>query len=139
MAKKSSVKKSAKMVIKKPTKVKAKKVAAAKPRKKCISVDKPYTKKEMIQMFAELNAISKKQAKDFFESFSDIVKAHLAKKGPGVFTFPGIAKFKVVKKPATKARKGTNPFTGELMTFAAKKACNVVKIKPLKTLQEAIK
>ena len=30
-----------------------------------------------------------------------------------MFVVPGFAKFVVIKKPATKARKGTNPFTGE--------------------------
>jgi hypothetical protein len=36
-----------------------------------------------------------------------------------VFVVPGFAKFVVIKKPATKARKGTNPFTGEPTTFKA--------------------
>lgn len=30
----------------------------------------------------------------------------------GAFVVPGFAKFFVIEKPATKARKGTNPFTG---------------------------
>ena len=41
-------------------------------------------------------------------------------------------KIKVVRKPATKARKGVNPFTGEAMTFKAKPARNVVKVLPLR-------
>ena len=61
------------------------------------------------------------------------------KKGPGVFIFPDIAKFHLVHKPATKSRKGTNPFTGEPMTFAAKPARNIVKIRALKKLKEAAK
>ena len=31
----------------------------------------------------------------------------------GVYTVPGLMKVKVVRKPATKSRKGVNPFTGE--------------------------
>ncbi len=34
-------------------------------------------------------------------------------RGGGLFTVPGLMKLKVVKKPATKAREGVNPFTGE--------------------------
>jgi len=44
----------------------------------------------------------------------------------------------VVKKSATKARKGINPFTGEPTTFKAKPARKVVKIKPLKKLKAAV-
>ena len=40
------------------------------------------------------------------------------------------------KKPATKARKGINPFTGQETTFAAKPARTVVKIRPLKKLKD---
>ena len=42
---------------------------------------------------------------------------------------------KVVKKPATKAREGVNPFTGEKMVFKAKPASKKVRIMPLKNLK----
>jgi len=47
-------------------------------------------------------------------------------------------KIKTVKKEATKARKGTNPFTGEEMMFKAKPASTSVKILPLKALKEMV-
>ena len=47
-------------------------------------------------------------------------------------------KLKVVKKPATKARKGINPFTGQETVFKAKPARKVVKIQPLKALKDLI-
>jgi len=47
-------------------------------------------------------------------------------------------KVKVVRKPATKARKGVNPFTGEEMMFKAKPARNVVKVLALKGLKEMV-
>jgi nucleoid DNA-binding protein len=47
-------------------------------------------------------------------------------------------KIKVVRKPATKARKGINPFTGEATVFKAKPARNVVKVLPLKALKEMV-
>ena len=59
------------------------------------------------------------------------------KKGAaGEFTVPGLMKLQVKSKPATKARKGVNPFTGEEMMFKAKPARRTVKVRPLKKLKE---
>ena len=59
------------------------------------------------------------------------------KKGAaGEFTVPGLMKLMVKSKPATKARKGVNPFTGEEMMFKAKPARRTVKVRPLKKLKE---
>ena len=57
----------------------------------------------------------------------------------GIFTLPGLLKIKVINKPATKARKGINPFTGEPAVFKAKPARRVVKVLPLKALKEMVK
>ena len=62
----------------------------------------------------------------------------VGKRGPGLFTVPGLCKIVVQHKPATKARKGTNPFTGEETVFKAKPARNVVKIRPLKGLKDMV-
>jgi hypothetical protein len=43
-----------------------------------------------------------------------------------------------VKKPATKARKGTNPFTGEPMIFKAKPASKSVRARPVKACKDAV-
>ena len=106
---------------------------------KGFSVSKPFSKSEIVKTISEMVAVGKKQTKDAVESLIHIIKTHLSKKGPGVFVFPGIAKFYIVRKPATKARKGINPFTGEETTFAAKPARNVVKIKALKKLKDIVK
>ena len=55
-----------------------------------------------------------------------------------LFLVPGFAKFVVVKKPATKARKGTNPFTGEEMMFKAKPARKIVRARPVKAAKDAV-
>ena len=73
-----------------------------------------------------------------FEDLSKIIAAHLKKQGPGQFTLPGLVKMTLVQKPATKARKGINPFTGEEMMFKAKPARNVVKVRALKALKEVV-
>jgi nucleoid DNA-binding protein len=44
----------------------------------------------------------------------------------------------VVRKPATKARKGINPFTKQETMFKAKPARNVVKIRALKALKDMV-
>lgn len=54
------------------------------------------------------------------------------------FTVPGFAKFVVVKKPATKARKGVNPFTGEPTVFKAKPARKIVRARPVKAAKDAV-
>lgn len=57
----------------------------------------------------------------------------------GTFTVPGMAKMKVIKKAATKARQGINPFTKQPMLFKAKAARKLVKIRPLKALKDSLK
>ena len=64
------------------------------------------------------------------------MEGHLKKRGAGQFTLPGLLKIVTQKKPATKARKGINPFTGEATTFAAKPARTMVKVRPLKKLKD---
>jgi len=59
-------------------------------------------------------------------------------RGPGLFTLPGLLKMKVVKKPATKAREGINPFTKEKMVFKAKPASKKVRVLPLKSLKALV-
>jgi hypothetical protein len=51
---------------------------------------------------------------------------------------PGFAKFVVVKKPATKERKGVNPFTGLPAVFKAKPARKIVKARPVKAVKDVV-
>lgn len=68
------------------------------------------TKSQLIEKIATENEIAKKDVKGVLETLASIGYKELKKSG--VFLLPGFAKFVVIKKPATKARKGTNPFTG---------------------------
>ena len=81
--------------------------------------------------------MTKKEVGSVFDSLGTLIKRDL-KRGPGVYTVPGLMKVKVVRKPATKARLGINPFTGEEMMFKAKPARNVVKVLALKGLKEMV-
>lgn len=94
------------------------------------------TKSQLIEKIATATELSKKEVKGVLESLA----AHGYKelKKAGAFTVPGFAKFVVVKKPATKARKGINPFTGEPTTFKAKPARKVVKARPVKAVKDAV-
>jgi len=102
-------------------------------------ITKPFGKSQLVTTISEMVSMSKKEAGMAIDALLEVLSLHLKKKGPGEFTLPGIAKFRVVNKPAVKSRKGTNPFTGEPMVFAAKPARNVVKIRPLKKLKDIAK
>ena len=97
---------------------------------------KPPTKSQIVSGIAEDTGLSRKDVSAVFDSLSGMIKKNIGRRGPGVFTVPGLMKIKVNNKPATKARKGTNPFTGEEMMFKAKPARRVVKVLPLKNLKD---
>jgi nucleoid DNA-binding protein len=100
---------------------------------------KAATKSEIYQEIAQESNLSRKQVASVFDALGGLIQRELGKKGPGVFTVPGLLKLKRISKPATKAREGINPFTKEKMMFKAKPARNVVKALPLKSLKEMVK
>ena len=110
----------------------------AKKQTKAAGGKKPMTKSEILTALADSNGLSKKEVAGLFDELSQLIEKNLGRTGPGVFTIPGLSKIKVVRKPATKERKGINPFTGEETTFKAKPARNVVKITPLKALKDMV-
>ena len=107
-------------------------------KKKKSSAKKPMTKSEVLGSLSESTELTKKEIAGLFDNLSALIAESLKKGGPGVFTVPGLSKIKVVRKPATKARKGINPFTKEETIFKAKPARNVVKVQPLKALKDMV-
>lgn len=100
---------------------------------------KPPTKSEIYARIADDTGLTKKDVSAVFDSLSSQIKKNLGGRGaPGLFTVPGLLKMRVVKKPATKARKGVNPFTGEEMMFKAKPASKTVKVAALKGLKDMV-
>jgi len=91
------------------------------------------TKSEIMAHIAKETELSRKQVGAVFESLHGIIRKSL--RGNGLFTLPGLLKLKVVKRAATKAREGINPFTGEKMTFKAKPASRKVRAVALKSLK----
>ena len=99
---------------------------------------KPRTKTEILRELSERTGLARKDITAVFDEMGLLMKKDLGNRGPGTFTIPGLVKCRVVKKPATKARKGINPFTGEEMMFKAKPARKVVKTTPLKNLKDMV-
>ncbi len=95
------------------------------------------SKTQLIEkLVAGSDGLTKKNVKNLVEGLAGI--AHKELKKSGAFVVPGLAKFVVVKKPATKARKGINPFTKEPTVFKAKPARKVIKARPVKAAKDAI-
>lgn len=94
------------------------------------------SKSQLIERIANSTELSKRDVKSVMDSLVDV--GHKELKKNGIFLVPGFAKFVVVKKPATKARKGTNPFTGEEMMFKAKPARKIVRARPVKAAKDAV-
>jgi len=106
--------------------------------KKASNANKPPTKSEVLNHISSDTGLTRKEVAAVFESLGGMISKNLSSRGPGLFNVVGMMKIKVVKKPATKERRGINPFTGEETTFKAKPARKVVKVQPLKALKDMV-
>lgn len=106
--------------------------------RKITAVKKPMTKSELMNEIAGQTGLSKKQVLSVFDEFAILIERHIKKRSPGKLVFPGLFKIEVKRKPATKAREGINPQTGEPMTIPAKPAHRVVRIRPLKKMKDML-
>ena len=121
------------MAAKKKTAAKATSATAA---RKVKTITEPMNKTQIVNQISDTTGLTKKDVNAVFDELADIMEGHLKKRGAGQVTLPGLMKIVTQKKPATKARKGINPFTGEETTFAAKPARTMVKVRPLKKLKD---
>lgn len=98
----------------------------------------PMSKSALIEAITKIvgDNLTKRDVKGVLEAFVSV--GHKELKKAGVFVAPGFAKFVVVKKPATKERKGINPFTGEPTVFKAKPARKIVKARPVKAVKDVV-
>lgn len=112
----------------------AKKKAPAKK----TDVKKPPTKTEILRTISDETGLTRRDVDAVFDQLHVLIKKNIGRRGPGVFTLPGLVKVKVVTKAATKARKGINPFTGEEIMIKAKPARKAVKVLALKALKDMI-
>ncbi len=116
----------------------AKKKAAAKaPAKKAApAIKAKMTKSQIVGSIADNTGLNKKQVGAVMDELETLIERSIKKRSVGEFTLPGLMKITTVKKPARKARKGINPFTGEETVFKAKPASVAVKVRPLKKMKE---
>jgi nucleoid DNA-binding protein len=128
------IKKEEFMAAKKAPKKSARKASA----KNVPAARAPMTKSAMLDQIAQNTGLARKQVSAVFDELTTLIERHLKKGGVGQFTFPGLMKIEVKRKPATKARKGINPFTGEETIFKAKPARNVVRIRALKKVKDMV-
>jgi len=94
------------------------------------------TKSQIVASVADSTGLTKKQVSSVLDEMDTLIERSIKKRSIGEFTIPGMMKITTVKKPAKKARKGINPFTGEATVFKAKPASVAVKVRPLKKMKE---
>ena len=109
-----------------------------KSKKKLPRVSTMMSKSALLVNIAESAGATRKQAAAALDQIAVLIEQHLKNKKIGKFVLPGLLKIEVKRKPATKARKGINPFTGAPTVFKAKPARNVVRIRPLKRLKDVV-
>jgi nucleoid DNA-binding protein len=100
--------------------------------------EKALSKSDILAALSDSTGLTKAQVNGLFESLAGLVGKNIGEGGPGIFTLPGLLKIKVIRKPATPARTGINPFTKQETTFKAKPARNVVKLQALKSLKAMV-
>jgi nucleoid DNA-binding protein len=96
------------------------------------------SKSDVFSTIGEHVGLHRRDVAAVFHALGSLIKADLSKLGAGVFKVPGMMRITVTRKPATKARKGINPFTKEEVMFKAKPARNVVRVRPLRGLKEMV-
>jgi len=97
-----------------------------------------FTKTQIQDQIAECTGLARKQVAAVLDCLGDVIEAHVKKNAVGEFVLPGLLKISTVRKPATKAHKGINPFTKEEVMFKAKPASTSVKVRPLKKLKDMV-
>merc|ERR1711985_76433 len=86
------------------------------------------------QSVAETTGLKTKDVKGVVDALLGVAAEQVKKSGS--FKFAGMLNMKLKNKPATKARKGINPFTKEPCVFKAKPASKTVKCFAMKKLKE---
>jgi nucleoid DNA-binding protein len=96
------------------------------------------TKTQFVEMMATSSGLNRQQTVAALKALNATVAQQLGKRGPGEVIIPGLLRLGVVEKPATAQHEGINPFTKEPMTYKAKPARKVIRVRPLKALKDAI-
>jgi nucleoid DNA-binding protein len=119
-----------------PVKKKAVAKKAATPARKVTAISERYNKIEIVNELAINSGLNRKQIDTVLDELCLLVQRHVKKRAVGEFVLSGLVKITTVKKPAKKARKGINTFTGKETIFKAQPATNAVKVYALKGLRD---
>lgn len=107
--------------------------------KKPSPIAEKQTKSQILSALAEDTGLAKKEVAAVMDALAALTSRHLKKNGSGEFTVPSLGiKLRRVIKPARKARKGINPFTGEEIMIKAKPATTSVRAIALKALKDSV-
>jgi DNA-binding protein HU-beta len=98
--------------------------------------DLPLTQTQLVAAVAERSELSKADAKRALTALDEIVLAEIG--NAEKVRIGTLVQLTVRLKPATKARKGRNPATGEEITIKAKPASVDVRARPLAKVKEAL-
>ncbi len=96
------------------------------------------SKSQFVESMAKKSGLTKKEVASLLAALNETVAQQLGKRGPGEVVIPGLLRLAVVEKPATAEHQGINPFTKEPMTYKARPARKVIKVRPLKGLKDAV-
>ena len=93
-----------------------------------------------MSVFNAETELTRREVGSVLDALNTQIKRSLGRRGPGLFTLPGLVKIEKKKVPARKARKNVpNPFRpGEMMDIPAKPASTKVKVRALKNLKTMI-
>jgi nucleoid DNA-binding protein len=95
---------------------------------------KAMTKSAMVGELATRTGLTRGQIGAVLDALDATIGSELKAGRP--VAIPGLVKISTVRKAATAARPGTNPFTGAAITIKAKPARKVVKVRALKALKD---
>lgn len=94
---------------------------------------------EILQHISEKTNLKRVEVEAVFNEMSNLIKAHLSKKGSGEILLPKLGvKIKRIRRKPTKKRKMVSPLTGQEVVIPPKPARDDVKLIPLKPLREAL-
>jgi nucleoid DNA-binding protein len=100
---------------------------------------KPPTNSQILNGLVETTGVSKKDVQAVLDALTGQISDAVNKKGPGVFTIPGLCKIVVKDKPARPARKNVwVPLVQEYRDIPAKPASKAIKVTPLKALKDMV-
>jgi len=112
--------------------------AAKKKAFKATPAAKRRSRADVVKQVATATDLKTGKVREVFDVLTSIMAADLGKKGCGEFNLNGLMKLRTVNKPASPARKGRNPFTGEEITIKAKPASRKVRVRALRGLNDMI-